>query len=143
MKKLSATILAGAATVGAVIGGAGPASAATDTADVAAYLLPTTPGSGCTIGITNNGPDTVNIGLGPSNSFLKVYYRDIGPLAPGKSAKVDYAVKCEATQADGILIIAAFGYNTDGSGQANDPNQLNNYVVFTYPPAAPPSFGSS
>lgn len=67
MKNVLATLVgcAAAATTAITIG-TGAANAATPpTADIALALLTPTPGSGCTLGVTNLGPDTVRVSIAP------------------------------------------------------------------------------
>ncbi len=140
MKKICAAALATLATTAALTTGSGSASAATATADIFLYKLPPTASAPCRLGVTNFGPNTVNVNLAPSNTFEKAYYKLVGDVKPGQSTVVTYDFTCGTLASDKVLFILAVGFVPGTSDQATDPNMANNIVAFVY---GAPRFGSS
>ncbi|MCX6470230.1 MAG: hypothetical protein NTW76_13065 [Corynebacteriales bacterium] len=145
MKKLVAILVGCAATAAVTIGSSTAFAATPPTADIALALLTPTPGSGCTLGVSNLGPDTVRVSIAPSNLFEKVYLRDLGPVDAGTTVEVEYSNTCTALESDKILFLVA-GPIAENGVTPVDPNLSNNVVAIPYvkpTPAPAPTFGSS
>ncbi|GAA2047950.1 hypothetical protein GCM10009722_00460 [Williamsia deligens] len=85
------------------------------------YRLPTVAGQDCTLGVTNNGPDTVEVLLSPAYPIEKGYYRQLGTLAAGQSTSTSFT-SCggQASYHPDFLYV---------SGASRDPNPLNNVFL--------------
>ncbi|MGJ0119334.1 hypothetical protein ACQ7HM_09025 [Williamsia sp. MIQD14] len=125
MKNLVTGLVTLATAMTAITFGAATSSAATaPIADLAVYRLPAEPGLACRLGVTNNGPDIVQVQLLPLDLMAKGYRKNLGPVNPGQSVTVEFA-DCTRPSYSSNFFLYVQGSGLDGTA-SYDPNPLNN-----------------